>query len=206
MRGATGKRWWPVNTQRLLLHRFPSAKLPEAVLCIVVGLLLFFVAPRPPQLSVQAWGLFSIFVATILGLVLEPLPSGAVAFTSITVCLWTGVLTYPEAFSAAGNDTIWLILGAFFFAKGVELTGLGQRLADALIFALGRTALGLAYALALAELVLCLCMPSTTARAAGESVRGRGAACWRTARAHGSSHAWFCTPPLQAAHSCMHCC
>jgi DASS family divalent anion:Na+ symporter len=49
----------------------------------------------------------------------------------------------------------------------VEVTGLGARVADASIAALGRSSLGLAYALALAELVLALCMPSTTARAAG---------------------------------------
>ena len=33
------------------------------------------------------------------------------------MALLTGTLTYPQAFSAFGNDTIWLILGAFFFAK-----------------------------------------------------------------------------------------
>lgn len=51
--------------------------------------------------------------------------------------------------------------------QGVEVTGLGARVADLCIWGLGRSALGLAYALALAELALALCMPSTTARAAG---------------------------------------
>jgi hypothetical protein len=51
--------------------------------------------------------------------------------------------------------------------QGVEVTGLGARIADIAIRALGRSALGLAYALTLAELILSLCMPSTTARAAG---------------------------------------
>lgn len=47
------------------------------------------------------------------------------------------------------------------------MTGLGSRVADMAIYALGYNTLGLAYALALAELALALCMPSTTARAAG---------------------------------------
>jgi len=47
------------------------------------------------------------------------------------------------------------------------VTQLGARIADLFIWALGFSSLGLAYALALAELVLSLCMPSTTARAAG---------------------------------------
>lgn len=40
-----------------------------------------------------------------------------VALAGVTVALWTTCMTYPEAFSAFGNDTIWLILSAFFFAK-----------------------------------------------------------------------------------------
>lgn len=35
----------------------------------------------------------------------------------VVVAVWTNTLSYNQAFSAFGNDTIWLILGAFFFAK-----------------------------------------------------------------------------------------
>ncbi|KAI8464937.1 MAG: Sodium/sulfate symporter [Monoraphidium minutum] len=156
-----------MEMRKLLLRDFPGAKVPESLLCIGVGLLLCFAVPRPAALSPQAWGLTSIFVATIMGLILEPLPVAPVALTGVVVALWTGAMTYKQAFVGFQNDTIWLILAAFFFAKGVEVTGLGARVADAAIWALGRSSLGLAYALALAELLLALCMPSTTARAAG---------------------------------------
>ncbi|KIZ00173.1 Putative malate transporter yflS, partial [Monoraphidium neglectum] len=161
-----------------------GAKVPEAFVCIAVGLALYYLVPRPAELDAQAWGCAAVFVATILGagrefaaasvevlglmrLILEPLPVAPVALAGAVVALWTGTLSYKQQFSAFGNDTIWLIMAAFFFAKGVEVTGLGARVADASIAALGRSSLGLAYALALAELVLALCMPSTTARAAG---------------------------------------
>ncbi|GBF92341.1 2-oxoglutarate malate translocator [Raphidocelis subcapitata] len=160
-------RLGPTVRERLLLRGLPGAKIPESLLCIAVGLLLYFAVPRPAALTQQAWALSSIFVATVLGLILEPLPIAPVALAGLVVCLWTNTLTYPQAFAALGNDTIWLILGAFFFAKGVESTGLGARIADLAILALGHSSLGLAYALALAELALALCMPSTTARAAG---------------------------------------
>lgn len=141
--------------------------MPESLACLLAGVLLYFAVPRPAALTPQAWALAAIFAATILGLVLEPLPAAPVALTGAVFALWTGTLTYAQVFSGYQNDTIWLILGAFFFARGVETTGLGARVADLAVLALGRSALGLAYALALAELALALCMPSTTARAAG---------------------------------------
>lgn len=56
-----------------------GAKIPESLLCIAVGLLLYFAVPRPGELTQQAWALTAIFVATILGLVLQPLPVAPVA-------------------------------------------------------------------------------------------------------------------------------
>ncbi|GFH33024.1 uncharacterized protein HaLaN_32335, partial [Haematococcus lacustris] len=63
------------------------------------------------------WTLLSIFVTTILGLVLDPLPVGAWAFIAITVTLATKTLTFAQAFSAMTNEVIWLIVVSFFFAK-----------------------------------------------------------------------------------------
>ena len=44
----------------------------------------------------QAWSLLSIFVSTILGLVLDPLPVGAWAFMAVTVAVATKTLTFAE--------------------------------------------------------------------------------------------------------------
>lgn len=52
------------------------------------------------------------------GLVLTPLPVGAWAFLGLTVAVVTKTLTFQQAFSAMTNDVIWLIVLAFFFAKG----------------------------------------------------------------------------------------
>lgn len=51
------------------------------------------------------------------GLVLEPLPTGAWAFLSVTAAVFTKTLTFGQAFSAFCNDVIWLIVVSFFFAK-----------------------------------------------------------------------------------------
>jgi DASS family divalent anion:Na+ symporter len=49
----------------------------------------------------------------------------------------------------------------------VEKTGLGYRISLLFIAAVGQTALGLTYALMLADLLLAMAMPSTTAREGG---------------------------------------
>ena len=62
---------------------------------------------------------------------------------------------------------IWLIVISFFFAKGFVKTGLGDRVANLFVSALGSSTLGLSYGLVAAEALICPAMPSTTARAGG---------------------------------------
>ncbi|KAK9820754.1 hypothetical protein WJX81_000132 [Elliptochloris bilobata] len=114
-----------------------------------------------------AWTLLAIFVSTIAGLVLEPLPTGAWAFLAVTTAVATNTLSFGQAFSAFTNDVIWLIVVSFFFAAGFQKTGLGERVANMFVAACGKSTLGLAYGLAVAEALLAPAMPSTTARAGG---------------------------------------
>lgn len=102
-----------------------------------------------------------------MGLVLEPLPTGAVAFLSLTTAVFSNTLTFAQATSAMTSEVIWLIVVSFFFAKGFEMTGLGQRVALIFVKIFGGSTLGLSYGLNLAEGVVSPAMPSTTARAGG---------------------------------------
>jgi len=132
-----------------------------------LGLLIRFAVPIPVGITVQAWTLLSIFVSAIVGLVLEPLPTGAWAFLTATTVVATKTLSFSQCFSAFCNDVIWLIVVSFFFAKGFEKTGLGERVATLFVKAFGKSTLGLAYGLSVAEALIAPAMPSTTARAGG---------------------------------------
>lgn len=96
---------------------WPGAKIVPLLLSVSLGLVLQFLVPTPEGITRQGWTLLSIFVSTIAGLVLEPLPVGAWAFLSVTVAIATKTLTFPAAFTAFTNDVIWLIVVSFFFAK-----------------------------------------------------------------------------------------
>eukprot|EP01024_Parvocaulis_polyphysoides_P011097 TRINITY_DN13902_c2_g1_i2.p1 TRINITY_DN13902_c2_g1~~TRINITY_DN13902_c2_g1_i2.p1 ORF type:complete len:452 (-),score=51.75 TRINITY_DN13902_c2_g1_i2:153-1508(-) len=115
----------------------------------------------------KGWTLLSIFVSTIVGLVAEPLPTGAWAFIAITTAVATKTLSFGQAFGAFCNDVIWLIVVSFFFAKAFEKTGLGERVANIFVKLMGKSTLGLAYGLAVAETIISPAMPSTSARAGG---------------------------------------
>jgi DASS family divalent anion:Na+ symporter len=111
--------------------------------------------------------LLAIFVATILGLILKPLPMGAVAFIGISATAATGTLSITESLSGFGNRVIWLIVLAFFISRGFIKTGLGARIAYMFMAQLGKKTLGLGYGLVAADLVLAPAIPSNTARAGG---------------------------------------
>jgi DASS family divalent anion:Na+ symporter len=65
-----------------------NRQLRNALITIAVGAILYAM-PVPEGLKPQAWHLFSLTVAIILGFILEPLPIGAVAFIGITVIALT---------------------------------------------------------------------------------------------------------------------
>ena len=51
---------------------------------VAVGLALWMV-PRPVGVEPRAWHLLAIFVATVVGLIVKPLPLGGLAFVALGV-------------------------------------------------------------------------------------------------------------------------
>lgn len=134
---------------------------------LAIGLIVRYLVPKPVEVTPQAWQLLSIFLSTIAGLVLSPLPVGAWAFLGLTTAVITRTLTFSAAFSAFTNEVIWLIVISFFFARGFVKTGLGDRIATYFVKWLGKSTLGLSYGLTISEALIAPAMPSTTARAGG---------------------------------------
>lgn len=141
-------------------------KLVRGLVVCAVGAAIWF-SPVPDGLKPAAWKLLAIFVATILGFILQPLPIGSLAFVSVTFTALTGVLKPSEALSGFSNGTIWLIVSAFLFAKGFIKTGLGRRIAYMLIRFMGDSTLKLGYTLVISDFIISPATPSNTARAGG---------------------------------------
>lgn len=72
-----------------------------------------------------------------------------------------------EVLNGFGDTTVWLVVAAFFISGGMIESGLGRRIALMMVAKLGKTTLGLGYAIAAAELLLAPFIPSNTARGGG---------------------------------------
>ena len=136
--------------------------------CVVAGTALLVLAfPVPAGLTSEAWRLFAIFAATIVGSILRPLPAGAVVFFGVTAVALTGALPPAKALAGYADPLVWLVLCAFFMSRGVLSTGLGRRIAFLFIRTLGSSSLGLVYALVGTDTLLATFLPSNSARAGG---------------------------------------
>lgn len=147
--------------------RKPSeVKIIPLLITLAIGVVIWMIKP-PAGLHPQAWHLLAIFVATIVGLIIKPLPMGSVAILSLTATVLTQTLTIEQSLSGFQNSTIWLIVIAFFISRGFIKTGLGSRVAYLFVKKFGKKTLGLSYSLLASDLLLSPAMPSNTARAGG---------------------------------------
>ncbi|MCD0476131.1 anion permease [Flavobacterium sp. EDS] len=150
-----------------------EVKIPQTLITLVVAIGLW-VIPAPEGVKVEAWHLFAIFVATILGIILKAAPMGTMCMLAIAVTAFSQVLAPDDAGKSItlalrgfGDKVIWLIGISFFIARGFIKTGLGNRIAFIFIRIFGKSSLGLAYGLGLADLCLAPAVPSNTARGGG---------------------------------------
>jgi len=138
------------------------------LIAIIVALL-----PNPEGLTQNAQYFFAVFLGVIVALILEPIPAALIGLTGVAFSATFGLVgetakaSRDWALSGFSNGVIWLIFAAFMFALGYKKSGLGKRIALLLVKLLGKTTLGLGYAVAFADGILAPFMPSNTARSAG---------------------------------------
>ena len=138
---------------------------------VLVVLVMWFI-PAPEGLTQNAWYFLAIFLAVVVGLILEPIPAALIGFAGVALIAALGLIGNPTmsinwALSGFSNSVIWLIFAAFMFALGYKKTGLGKRVSLIMVKYMGKSTLGLGYAVAFSDLVLAPFMPSNTARSAG---------------------------------------
>jgi DASS family divalent anion:Na+ symporter len=148
---------------------FPKP-LPSAI-SLGLALLIWFIIPVPAKVTPEAWHLLALFTGTIAAIIGKALPIGAVSIIAIALVAITEV-TRPgkpggaivDALSGFANPLIWLIAIAVMIAIALTKTGLGARIGYYFIALFGKKTVGIAYGLALSELVIAPVTPSNTAR------------------------------------------
>lgn len=139
----------------------------------IVLLLIFIIGASlwninaPYGLSPQSWHLVILFVETIICITLAPLPISAVAIVALTIGMLTNTLTVSKSLAGFSSEPVWLIVAAFFLAKGFEKTGLGRKIAFYLVAKFGNSPLKLSYSFVIVDFILSPMIPSVISRGGG---------------------------------------
>ncbi len=132
---------------------------------ICVGFFIYLI-PIGEGIDPRGWKLLAIFIATISGIILKPLPMPAVALIGMASCVISNSLDIgKEALEGFSNPVVWLVVFIFFIARVFIKTDLGRRIAYLFIALLGKRSLSLSYGIACTELLTGAAIPSNTARA-----------------------------------------
>lgn len=151
----------------------PLKTLPT-IIAITITLIIWFIIPAPNGVNINSWQLFALFIGTIIAIIGKSLPIGAISIIIISLIAIIRV-TNPnnpteainDALSGFSNQLIWLIGISMMISVSLTKTGLGARAGYYFVFLFGKNILGIAYSLAIAELIIAPITPSNTARGGG---------------------------------------
>ena len=90
-----------------------------AILAVVYFVIVYLI-PKPAAVKPEGWRLTGFFIATIAGLVLQPVPAGALVLASLALVSVCGGLTIQQALAGYGDPTVWLVMAAVI--NGYELS------------------------------------------------------------------------------------
>lgn len=123
--------------------------------------------PLPAGVTRESWTLLAIFIATIVGSIVQPMPGSAMVLLGVVAVALFRALPIEKALSGYANKFVWLVLAAFFISRAMIKTGLGHRIALIFVRLMGRKTLGLGYSLVITDFILASFIPSTGARSGG---------------------------------------
>jgi DASS family divalent anion:Na+ symporter len=136
-------------------------------LVVAASALAVALVPVPEGIKPESWRLLAIFIATIVGSIVQPLSGSAMVLLGVVATVLFGALDAKDALKGYSEPVVWLVLAAFFLSVGMIKTGLGRRIALLFVRAIGRKTIGLGYALVATDFLLASMIPSNGARNGG---------------------------------------
>ena len=141
-------------------------KISVKTIGLILGPVLFFIISRlsfNESLSPEAWKVLGVAAWMVTWWVTEAAPMAVAALLPIVAFPALGIFTLTEATSPYANSVIFLFMGGFFIALGLEEHGLHRRLAMNLINLTGTSANGIILGFMLATGFLSMWISNTAA-------------------------------------------
>lgn len=140
---------------------------PARLLALVaIYALVVYVLPRPDTVSIEGWRRTGLFLATIAGLMIQPMPGAAQVIVSLALFVLVGGLPATRVLAGYSAPAVWLVFVAMLMSRALRESGLSRRIALIFVRLCGRTSLGVSYALSMTDVTLAAGM-SITARSGG---------------------------------------
>jgi DASS family divalent anion:Na+ symporter len=136
-------------------------------LIVAASALVVAFIPVPEGITRQSWTLLAIFIATIVGSIVQPMTGSAIVLLGVIATALFGALKIETALGGYSDKYVWLVLAAFFLSRAMIKTGLGHRIALIFIRLMGGKTIGLGYSLIITDFLLASSIPSTGARSGG---------------------------------------
>ena len=86
--------------------------IPAAIMCM----------PVPDGLTQEAWNVFAVYAAAIIGLILRPAGEAVVMLT--VIAFGSFLVPIGKLLSGYGDGTVWLVFTAFLITPAFADTGL----------------------------------------------------------------------------------
>jgi DASS family divalent anion:Na+ symporter len=110
--------------------------------------------PKPDAVTMEGWRITGVFLATVAGLMLQPLPGAAIVLIGLTMMAIVGGLPMGAALTGFSSASVWLVLGAMLMSRVLRDTGLSRRVALLFVRAFGGSSLGVSYSLLFSAVTL----------------------------------------------------
>lgn len=141
---------------------------PVKIIAFVVASILAVVISQltpPAELTPQSMTFMGIFIWWLVMMCIEIIPGHLTCIAALTLCVAFGVDKATVVFSQFGSTTVWLLIGAFGLAAGLQNSGLLKRLALLIMSLFPASYKGQLIGVSVASLVIAPTIPSTSAKA-----------------------------------------
>ncbi len=142
------------------------ARAAKLLALFAVYAVVVFLVPRPESVTPAGWQRTGLFIATIAGLMIQPMPGAALILISLTLLVLVGGLPASRVLAGFASPAVWLVFVAMMMSRALRDSGLSRRIALIFVRLVGQTSLGVSYALAATDVTLAAGV-SITARSGG---------------------------------------
>lgn len=165
----------------------------KTIICVLLLGVPLWLLPPPLGLTVESMRVLSVFLTIVSLLIITDIPIAIIVAVGMMVLVLSSNLycktksyefvpcnqcsaeigckkfsgAFDVAMSGFSDQVAWLIFSAFHIGTAIKVTNLGTRAALILLKILGKSLIGVGFAVFLAELIIGPFIPSNTARGGG---------------------------------------